>query len=161
MGRFSDLIADDRAPLADLAVGLAERSPDEAAESAKLARRYSVPTGVAAEFREDYRKKAEADDARAAMASAPKLKRWIDFDENRAAIVRDEPAISGAELGRRLNIGPSWGFKLLAEIRAAVAFENADGSWVPGCAASVDVRDLSTGEVVRKVRHLAQLTLSA
>lgn len=37
-----------------------------------------------------------------------------------ATIVRDEPAISGAELGRRLGIGPSWGSKLLAEVRATI-----------------------------------------
>lgn len=37
-----------------------------------------------------------------------------------AAIVRDEPTISGAELARRLGVAPTRGARLLAEIRASV-----------------------------------------
>ena len=37
-----------------------------------------------------------------------------------AAIVRDEPGISGAELARRVGVGPTRGARLLAEVRATV-----------------------------------------
>ena len=75
--------------------------------------------------------------ARATVRRVPRRGRSPDADaaarrDQAAAIVRDEPAISGAELGRRLGIGPSWGFKLLAEVRATVPGVEAPPPIGPG-----------------------------
>lgn len=90
MGRFADLVDDD-APRANLALQFGvESSPDETAEAVKLARRYNLPPGVALEFREDYRAKAKADDAKAAVENAPKLKGWLAYDDNNARMAHDD-----------------------------------------------------------------------
>jgi hypothetical protein len=98
MGRFSDLI-DDPTPRANMAMRLGvETTPDEAAETAQLARRYGLPAGVVSEFREDYRKKAKTEDAQAAIEGAPKLKSWLAYDINRASMVQDDvESLSGIE----------------------------------------------------------------
>lgn len=103
MGRFSDLVEDDAAPRANLALQFGvQASPDEAAESAQLARRYKLPTAVVSEFREDYRAKAKADDAKAAIEGSPQLKRWLSYDQQNAQIAHDDVQIlSGIEMALR------------------------------------------------------------
>lgn len=95
MGKF-DAFLDDAAPAANLNLRFGvDASPDEAAEAAKLARRYRLPVGVVSEFREDYRKKAQVDDARAVVDAAPKLKDWLAADGNHAKMAHDDVGTLG------------------------------------------------------------------
>lgn len=55
-----------------------------------------------------------------------------------AAIVRDEPGISGAELARRVGVGPTRGARLLAEVRATV----------PDLEAPPPTRDIDAGREI-------------
>lgn len=89
MGEYADLF--DETPQANLALRFGiETNPDQAAEAAKLARRYRLPIGVVKEFREDYQAKAKADDAKLVVDQSPLLKSWIAKDQQNADISHDD-----------------------------------------------------------------------
>jgi predicted GNAT family acetyltransferase len=91
-GEYSDLFDEPAvAPKANLNLRFGvEASPDQAAEAAQLARRYKLPVGVVSEFREDYKQKAQVDDARAVVDQSPKLRGWLAADMNNASIAHDD-----------------------------------------------------------------------
>jgi hypothetical protein len=91
MGELADLFADDTAPAANMALRFGiETPPDQAAEAAQLARRYRIPAGVALEFREDYKRRAQVEDAQAVVERSPKLRSWLAEDFNRSNIAHDD-----------------------------------------------------------------------
>lgn len=89
---YSDLFTDTpQAPAANLNLRFGvEANPDQAAEAAKLARRYRLPVGVVSEFRDDYRQKAQVDDARQVVDQSPKLRDWLAADMNNASMAHDD-----------------------------------------------------------------------
>lgn len=104
-----------------------EASPDQAAEATQLARRYRLPVGVVSEFREDYKQKAQVDDARAVVDQSPKLRDWLAADANNARISHDDTATLGGiegiigSLGRaaRYTVSADDGRGLLTDVAGA------------------------------------------
>lgn len=89
MGEYADLF--DETPQANLALRFGiENNPDQAAEAARLARRYRLPIGVVKEFREDYKAKAQTDDAKIVVDKSPVLRSWIAKDQQNADISHDD-----------------------------------------------------------------------
>lgn len=95
---YSDLFNDaPPAPAANLNVRFGvEENPDQAAEDVKLARRYKLPVGVVSSYRDDYRQKAQVDDARAVTDQSPKLRGWLAEDTNNAKIAHDDVETLGS-----------------------------------------------------------------
>ena len=99
MGQYADLFDDQPDPRAGINVRLgAQQQPDKAAEALQLARRYSLPPAVAKEFVEDYRARAKAEDADAALAQH--LAFWTGKDCARIERLIDGPAL---QTGRCLS----------------------------------------------------------
>jgi hypothetical protein len=98
MGEYADLFsAPDDKPAAGMALRFGiETPPDQAAEAAQLARRYRIPAGVALEFREDYKRRAQVEDAQAVVERSPKLRSWLAEDFNRSNIAHDDIQTLGA-----------------------------------------------------------------
>jgi GNAT superfamily N-acetyltransferase len=103
---YADLFNDaPEAPKANLNLRFGvEAKPDQAAEAAQLARRYRLPVGVVSEFREDYKQKAQVDDARAVVDQSPKLRGWLAADENNARMSHDDTQTLGGIEGVLTNI---------------------------------------------------------
>lgn len=98
MGDYADLR--DAAPEAsqaklNLRFGI-DSSPDDAAESVKLARKYRLPQGLVSEFREDYRQKSQLDDAREVVDKSPKLRGWLAAEPVRSQMAHDDVQTLGS-----------------------------------------------------------------
>lgn len=88
--RYGLAFEDDRGR-ANLAMrSAAGTSPEAAAETMRLARRYGVPPQVTETLAEDYRARALADDGDAALAQSPRLRSWVASDPRRASLAQDD-----------------------------------------------------------------------
>lgn len=94
MGQYADLFeAPPKEPSpAPLAVGMsATVSPDAAAQSLKLARRYNMPPAVADQFKDEFVTRAKSEDAQKLFdTKAPRLGSWIAEQPDRAKLVHDD-----------------------------------------------------------------------
>lgn len=84
---------------AALAVGAAASVPAaQASQAAQLARRFRLPTPVAAQFADEYAARAQTEDARASLAKSPALASWIAEQPDRAQIAKNDlSTLSGLE----------------------------------------------------------------
>lgn len=105
MGTFADL-TDDGFAASSAALGVrlnADAAPDKAAETLKLARRYNLPPMLAEQFAEDYKARAQTEDAHETFKRAPRLGSWIAEQPERAKVASDDlETLGGIDVALRM-----------------------------------------------------------